>query len=579
MDEFIATHFLRSELAPGNLNPKSKFVNLDSLMNNLFYSDRPFHAIFCSEHNARQLSFDAARVRGVRAINWNLFNDDLPLDSNKRANQSAYFIGSMDEPYTPYILLSSTTNDVLVHYLRKFGMTTFSYEGYYAGADYELDYTLFADIITRAVYVHPSSYNLKFDLEVGPEVSIEEYESYLIKRAASISETLHVKVVPFAYQPALVRNGITSNLASISFSDLNKKSFVMTTYEGEIVLDKNEKVPFDMSRKFIVAPSGSGKTYWVSTHDDCVDADSLFEWPKTPKWWLDPELAEKVNKRNHDILVEWLSGVKDGKIAFYADTLGLMPDSAVLIPEDLHLFYLNSKNQPLQPGPEDITTIRESFKKQNISAPVFDSFSRAVSFVRTQGRNNFSRRHRFSWMFCYLVADSAIIGWNIQSYISVQTWVVKSITYAIAKILAFNNIDIEKPRRLALLRLKVVVLNHKRIGGLTKFRGLITPITVAGHMVNYVILSCMIPLDWNRFFQHIRWNIELYSGKRKLNVTEREFAKKDLFAELTTTQTVYNLWHNIIEWTIGVHAGVIFAQYLGFQLDYVLIENILVRLK
>lgn len=472
-------------------------------------------------------------------------------------------------------MVSSSLNTVFLHYLKKYGCTILSYKDRYSFADYQILYKDLKDLCTRTLYVAPAGH-LPYDLQVAPSTDSDEFEELLYEKAAALSEKLHANVVPFSYQPALLRNGITTKMPSINFTSVGTDSFVLTVFEADALLFDVER-PFVVNhqRRFLVAPSGSGKTEWAEVHNDCVDLDKIFIFPKTKEWWLDEKVAAETNSANQKRLVDWLSADVDGKIGMYADDLGLNADAYVMPPRDVLEYNLAHKGNLLQPGPEALDRIIHSF---NPPTTPFNSFAQAISFIRAQGRSRFAKNCRFSWMYCFLVPLVVLPTWKIQTYLSTQTWNVKSVTYVLAKFASYNDVDMERVRSMAMRFLHVRVINHKRVGGMVKFRGKPTYLAVAGHMVNYLILSRFIPLDWVRFFTHIEWNIELFSNKRKLTATESFFAKNDQFAEFTTGQTVHSLWHNIIEWTIGVYAGVMFCRYLGLGYDPILCNSIVERL-
>lgn len=91
------------------------------------------------------------------------------------------------------------------------------------------------------------------------------------------------------------------------------------------------------ARLFVVAPSGSGKTFACQKYPNLFfDMDVLFNeksvFPKIPNWYLNHQLKLETDCKARDVLLGWLNGEKDGKIGLYADDLGFMPFAYVIRP-------------------------------------------------------------------------------------------------------------------------------------------------------------------------------------------------------------------------------------------------------
>jgi hypothetical protein len=155
------------------------------------------------------------------------------------------------------------------------------------------------------------------------------------------------------------------------------------TFDGHVV--RYNSGSLGNRRRFIVAPSGSGKTFVSKDSDVFIDADTLFEWPSTDRWWEDETLATKVNENNKQILAQWLSGDQDGKMVLYADDLGLDPDGVVLIDEGKHQGNLRNE-RPGQPGIKDWPEILKSrHKLEKSGIPIYNSFDHILTDVRSRG--------------------------------------------------------------------------------------------------------------------------------------------------------------------------------------------------
>jgi len=109
-------------------------------------------------------------------------------------------------------------------------------------------------------------------------------------------------------------------------------------------------------KRVILAPSGSGKTFWSNGRKDVVDGDDVIAetigWPTTPQWWTGPD-ADAVHERNRAALRAWVSDNPDHVVVFNGE---LPPDmvGAVVIPtESAHRFNMmrrraNPTGQPDQ---------------------------------------------------------------------------------------------------------------------------------------------------------------------------------------------------------------------------------------
>jgi hypothetical protein len=133
-----------------------------------------------------------------------------------------------------------------------------------------------------------------------------------------------------------------------------------------------------LDRRFVVAPSGSGKSYIVKTDASYVDADELVRWPKKFQWWLDPAEQVRMDGIVRKTISDWLNGPRDGKTIFYADDLGLKADAYVKLPAAVHRRRLSMRAKETgQPGIADWPRIVEG--RRRLGEPQFVRFSDALA--------------------------------------------------------------------------------------------------------------------------------------------------------------------------------------------------------
>jgi len=573
----LLTYRFRSALAPGNLDIQSKYLAAKEYFNSLFFTDRPCHVIICHKTDIDTVSAIVNAKRGVTPHVYNNILSELDPESNEKATRTAFFFASLDQPFLPFIMVAATSNNLAYLYFRKFSMTIFGYKITPPIYDYLIDDEWqLGEIVTRTIYVTPPG-DFTMDLLVGPR--FQDIERFYLDKVERLSALLHTPCQLMQY-----RTKDTSFQKDLSVPDVfqSDKEYMLSMPDISVLLEFKDYSPLPVirydryPRRFIVAPSGSGKTFYIKSHvwgpseTRFVDADTIFKFPSKNRWWEDSTLAREVDTNNSHILREWLLQKEDGSIIFYSDELGFKPDAYVIIPEKV-LHANLSTNRPGQPGLSDFVRLVDSQKRIQLTArtqniPVFTSFSEAVGHVTSGGRLQVARRNRSTWRYVCTVRKVHLPDFHLQDAVSVQTCWVKSITYALSRLLNFGSADMEVARRLALTEFNLPYTGHTRISGFYKnTSGRLVPIAISGHMVNYVILSCLIPLDFERLFDQLAWNIEVYSTKRKLSKKERFLLTNFYMAERTNLSNVYTLWHNVVEWILGYRAGMYFAVYLDLH--------------
>lgn len=143
---------------------------------------------------------------------------------------------------------------------------------------------------------------------------------------------------------------------------------------------------------FIMASSGSGKTYFIKNQKEkhWVDGDTLWEATgAAPKgeWWL--ESIEKINEIDQRSDVITVQAKKLGFWIIGASNYWLVPDASVLPPWRTHKKYIaNRENKNYEGGAkldrlDQVQKHRkwiEEWAKQN-KVPIFDSVAEAAKFL------------------------------------------------------------------------------------------------------------------------------------------------------------------------------------------------------
>jgi len=195
-------------------------------------------------------------------------------------------------------------------------------------------------------------------------------------------------------------------------------------------IDIKKLSPSDFRRKFFIAPSGSGKTFYTKIFSEVlIDADTIFKWPTLSqnkdcwmfqgeiisynifaKRWFDDDLIRKiVDAKNSIILETWLNekdesgtNITDGKVILYADDFGRpeLVSGVVLIGEKKH--QENLRND--RPGQPDISDW-EKIKTQRINllyryqGKIFPAFEQIIPY---------SSRYTFLTPYVVLVSQCLV---------------------------------------------------------------------------------------------------------------------------------------------------------------------------
>jgi len=112
--------------------------------------------------------------------------------------------------------------------------------------------------------------------------------------------------------------------------------------------------------KVILAPTASGKSYWLERNKNFRDADKFLTWPLMLGWWNDPILSKQVNQS----LWDQISKLDPEFIYLYNGDVSVLSDSSrieiigiVIVPMHIHmrnLDYRRSDPKDSQPKETDI---------------------------------------------------------------------------------------------------------------------------------------------------------------------------------------------------------------------------------
>ena len=150
---------------------------------------------------------------------------------------------------------------------------------------------------------------------------------------------------------------------------------------------------------FILAPSASGKTYFVNQQEsrDWIDGDYL--WPATnadlsaDEWSADLEGVHEINRRS-DVITH--QAMKLGFWIMGSSNESLQPDAIVILPWEVHRQYIVDRETTTYDGgatTRDINDIKAHRKIveqwKNHGVPCFDSIDAAVEHLtQTLKENN-----------------------------------------------------------------------------------------------------------------------------------------------------------------------------------------------
>jgi hypothetical protein len=547
--------FLRENFSASNLAVNAQFIPIKEYFNSVYHSERPNYLVICKPNEVEEIRKALGFGRGYTPFVFDDLRADKPFDV--QVNELMFFIGSYDHGFRPFLMISTEYSRIFFSYIRRMNMTILSTYDIDV-QDYLVDKSDIKALGTQPIGVYSSSGNLERDIAIThvPEQFFDHIRD-LERISGYTAHEFPVSGIDLPPTPFPVFN-LNMHKYALSVAELENQLITSGRYTYRF-RDSNR-------RHLLVAPTGSGKTTYVrlSEHDLFVDLDSIFEWPKgDAPWWEDPDTAEAVNRRNGDILEQWLNAKLDGRIGFYADDFnGRFKASAyVLIPEADHARNLRNA-RPGQPGIEGLSGARSV----NYPGPVFSNFSQAVGHIYSNGRVQIPRRNRWSNRLVFVAPKSDFTSYAIQHFESTQTMNVKSLTYSVSRLLNLGIGDMEIPRRCALMDAGGIPFISDKISGVVKWKGKPIYVDVAGHTVNYMLLSAWKPMDWSRVLDQIEWNFELYSTRRRLTVREKQMLRFNEFAETIDKDTIYSMWHNPIEYILGVNAGIVFLKYLRIPL-------------
>jgi len=148
----------------------------------------------------------------------------------------------------------------------------------------------------------------------------------------------------------------------------------------------------------ILAPSGSGKTYFEKKNRDVIDGDDIIArtvgWPTEREWWKGPNNST-IQARNEDEILKYSARHRDMIIVFngqFSDYGAI--DAFVIIDEARHFLNIEDRirKDPDTSQPADFDTVRKnrdehaSLAKQH-KIPVFKDFEAAFSWARRRSKS------------------------------------------------------------------------------------------------------------------------------------------------------------------------------------------------
>lgn len=146
---------------------------------------------------------------------------------------------------------------------------------------------------------------------------------------------------------------------------------------------------------YILAPSGAGKTHFVSSQKEKHWLDGDLLWMLTNAhpagaWWLQGIDAIQEIARRSDVITEQAK-----KLGFWvvgADKDTITPDAIVLPPWEVHKKYITTREQENYDGGatsadfEQVLGHRRWIEKSCASVPKFDSVAQAANYLANQAK-------------------------------------------------------------------------------------------------------------------------------------------------------------------------------------------------
>jgi hypothetical protein len=305
-------------------------------------------------------------------------------------------------------------------------------------------------------------------------------------------------------------------------------------------VNKPEDIQYEYSRshelpleknKLVVAPSGSGKTYWINKvvntmgWDNYVDADEIMTWPDQKRWWENANLARTVNLTNLKILSDELEK-KEGKIFLYADDFnGILTADAVVLIDATDLESNLSARGKDKPGLTDLIEIKQQRDnlREQYSDRIIDSFDYLDRFGRLKRTDTLPRE----------LKPNVEYG---------TTHMVRLISVALRDMGKFSHNMKKRLRREVILEnFESKSIDFTAAGYDAIVEG-IGPISVSGHMENLLIADYLGVYDINDFVNHILWNGKHYSKTRSDSIYLTEDNADDKHV----------LWHRKVDYDLAI---------------------------
>jgi hypothetical protein len=145
-----------------------------------------------------------------------------------------------------------------------------------------------------------------------------------------------------------------------------------------------------------------------------------------------------------------------------------------------------------------------------------------------------------------------------------QGWMTKYLTAKLRDIFGLDNKSLYAFRRNAVANAGGEPTAGPLIHGMIDGK----KITIAGHMVNLLTISAIVPVDINRYLEKVRFNVALQRGSRRLKAKLRPFVEDELLTEDESDWGINpKLWHSYYDYVLSIDAFLLFADFYKFRIN------------
>lgn len=140
-----------------------------------------------------------------------------------------------------------------------------------------------------------------------------------------------------------------------------------------------------------------------------------------------------------------------------------------------------------------------------------------------------------------------------------QSSVVRAYFQAYARYYNWDVWHSRSYRRAALERAGGESIVRVQYDGFFLYKGRYMPVSISGHLQNFLLAGAFEPICIKRFLEIIEFNMAASSGG-VIAAGLNEALSKGFGAESVTPKTLRQLWHNVPEWLLAVDACKIFCE-------------------